>query len=473
MKVSGLKIKGITANSKEVKPGFLFAAIKGQRQDGSRFIREAIRRGAAIIVAEETAPEAYSTRKVRFLEVDDCRKFFALTAHKFYKAPSSWVRVTGITGTNGKTTISYLMEAIAKECGVLCGVIGTINYRFGTKKIAAKNTTPGPGQLQNLLSSMRAKKIKYCAMEVSSHALDQERVAGIKFQSAIFTNLTQDHLDYHKNLKNYFLAKARLFSGLKPSATAIINNDDLYSRRIRNLTCASLWTYGIRNKSDLMAKNIHFGLNSTRLTLTGPRVNLQIKTRLAGRHNIYNILAAVSWGLNEKFPLQKIKSAIEKFKNVPGRLERINDPQGRGFDVFVDYAHTPDALANVISALKPLVKGKIVVIFGCGGERDKLKRPLMGRVVTDLADYAVVTSDNPRSEDPQMIMQEIRRGIRKDNYCLEIRRDQAIRKGLSLMRRGDCLLIAGKGHENYQVLKNKILKFSDQKVARECLRLMK
>ncbi len=473
MKIAGIRIRGITANSKEVKPGFLFVAVRGSRQDGRQFIQEAIRRGAVIIAADKSFAEIGFKEKVKFLAVDDCRKFFALNAHKFYGCPSHKVRVAGITGTNGKTTVSYLMEAIAKESGYACGVIGTVNYRFGRKTITAKNTTPGPGQLQSLLSLMRAQKVRYCAMEVSSHALDQERVAGIRFRRAIFTNLTQDHLDYHKNLENYFLAKAKLFSGLAPGAKVIINNDDIYSRRIKGLTRAGVWTYGIKNKSDVMAKDIHFGLESTRFTLKAPRMNIGINTKLAGRHNIYNILAAVSWAFSERLPAEAVKSAVEKFKNVPGRLEKINDPQGRGFDVFVDYAHTPDALYNVIAALKPLVKGKIVVVFGCGGERDKLKRPQMGRVVTESADYAVLTSDNPRSEDPVQIIKDIRQGIRKNNYCQLIQRAQAIRKGLSLMRQGDCLLIAGKGHENYQVLKNKILKFSDQKVARECLKSMK
>jgi UDP-N-acetylmuramoyl-L-alanyl-D-glutamate--2,6-diaminopimelate ligase len=471
MKIVDLEIKGITANSKEVKKGFLFVAIKGNRADGHAFIQEAVKRGAAVVVVENEFLPIKVSRNVAVISVDNCRRFFAQATDKFYGSPSSKIRVSGITGTNGKTTISYLIEAIAKEAGSDCGVIGTINYRFKGKRIAAKNTTPGPAQLQSLLIKMLRGKVKYCAMEVSSHALDQERVAGINFRQAIFTNLTQDHLDYHKNLKNYFLAKAKLFSALDTDAWAIINNDDQYGRRIRPLTRAKIYSYGIKNQSDLMAKEIKFSINGAEFYLVSVKQKIKVKTKLIGRHNIYNILAAVSWGISEKLPICKIKSALEKFNNVPGRLERIDC--GGGLNIFVDYAHTPDALLNVISALRPLVSGRIIVVFGCGGERDKLKRPQMGRVVTELADFAVITSDNPRSEDPAKIIKDIRKGIRKNNYCLVTDRRLAIGKGLSLMNRDDCLLIAGKGHEDYQVLKNKTIKFSDVKVVKECLKSMK
>lgn len=471
MKIVDLEIKGITSNSQEIKKGFLFVAIKGNRQDGNHFIQEAITRGASIVVVEKELPQIKAPAKVIFLVVNDCRKFFAQATHNFYGAPSHKIKVVGITGTNGKTTISYLIEAIAKKSGYDCGVIGTINYRFKGKTVSANNTTPGSGQLQSLLMQMHAQGVKYCAMEVSSHALDQERVAGVNFSHAVFTNLTQDHLDYHKNLENYFLAKAKLFCTLPPTSSAIINNDDKYANRLKRLTKAKVWTYGIKNKSDVMAKDINFGMQSTEFSLVAPHINVRMKTHLVGRYNIYNILAAVAWGISEKLRIQDIKFTLEKFKNVPGRMERINCT--KGFSVFVDYAHTPDALLNAISALRPLVKGKIIVIFGCGGERDKLKRPLMGKVVTELADYAVITSDNPRSENPGQIIKDIQQGIHKSNFCLASERGAAIRKGLSLIHKGDCLLIAGKGHENCQILKNKAIKFSDRKVVRKCLRLMK
>lgn len=471
MKIVDLEIKGITSNSKEIKPGFVFVAIKGNRQDGNYFIHQASARGAAIIVVEKKAPRIKLKGKAVFLPVDDCRKFFAQASDEFYGSPSKKIKVVGITGTNGKTTISYLVEAIAKECSKSCGVIGTINYRFQGKTIPAKNTTPGAGLIQSLLKKMLAKKVTYCAMEVSSHALDQDRVSGVKFNRAIFTNLTQDHLDYHKNLENYFLAKLKLFAGLDSSAKAIINNDDPYSGRVKEATAAKIFTYGIKHKSTLTAKDINFSLRGTEFTLVGPGIKMRIRTHLVGRYNVYNILAAVAWAISEKLPVGQIKSAIENFKNVPGRLQKVKGT--KKLNIFVDYAHTPDALFNVISALRPLVEGKIIVVFGCGGERDKLKRPRMGRVVTDLADYAILTSDNPRSENPRQIIKDIRQGIKKNNFCLAPQRRQAIAKGLKLIQKGDCLLIAGKGHENYQILKNKILKFSDREVVKKCLQLMK
>lgn len=467
MKVAGIEIKGITCNSKAVKKGFVFVAIRGNRQDGGCFIKEAIANGASIVVVDSRAQKIKIPGKTKLLALSNPRNFLAKASAEFYNHPSNHLRVAGITGTNGKTTISYLIEALAKESGHGCGVIGTINYRFKGKEIPARNTTPGAVELQGLLAEMRGRRINYCAMEVSSHALDQERVSGINFSRAIFTNLTQDHLDYHKNLENYFSAKAKLFRALSPGGAAIINNDDKYGRRIKRLISCRLISYGIKNKSTVMAKDIDCGIRGTNFTLIAPKISSRVKTRLIGLHNIYNILAAVSWGISEGLGLKDIKSAIEKFNNVPGRLEKIACKRGR--NIFVDYAHTPDALFNVISALKPLVSGRIIVIFGCGGERDKLKRPKMGKIVTTLADYAIITSDNPRSEDPLDIIKDIRKGIHKDNYRVIPDRLKAIKEALRLIKNNDCLIIAGKGHEDYQVLKNKILHFSDREAVAKCL----
>ena len=468
MKIANLEVKGITCNSKAVKKGFVFVAVKGVRQDGSCFIKEAIANGASLVVAQGKIPKIKIPDNVKIFKVKDCRMFLAEACAEFYGRPSDKLKVVGITGTNGKTTISYLIEAMVNESGCDCGVIGTINYRFKGKKIAAKNTTPGPVELQGLLAEMHAQRIKYCAMEVSSHALDQDRILGVNFSWAIFTNLTQDHLDYHKNLENYFLAKLKLFRALPDSGTAILNSDDKYSNRIKQLIQARSMSYGIENKATVMAKDIDYKIEGTEFTLVAPGANLRIKTGLIGRHNIYNILAAISWAISEGLYPKDIKSSIEKFKIVPGRLEKISCK--KGYNVFVDYAHTPDALFNIISALRPLVSGKIIVIFGCGGERDKLKRPKMGKIVTSLADYAIITSDNPRSEDPLRIIRDIRRGISKKNYCEIPDRFKAIKAGLALTKNDDCLIIAGKGHESYQVLKNRVLYFSDRKAVEKCLR---
>ncbi len=471
MKIANLEVKGITCNSKEVKKDFIFVAIKGKRQDGGCFIGEAVARGAGIVVVQGRPPANKLWPKVNLISVKDSRKFFAQACAEFYRHPSRNFKVIGITGTNGKTTVSYLIEAIAKKAKYGCGVIGTISHRFKNKVIVAKNTTPGAGELQGYLSKMRSLHVKYCAMEVSSHALDQERVAGINFAHAIFTNLTQDHLDYHKNLEDYFQAKARLFRFLPYTSVAIINNDDKYSRRLKHLTSAKVITYGIKNKSIVMARDIKFSIKGSQFTLVAPKIKAKIKTGLVGRHNIYNILAAVAWGVSENLGFKDIKSSVESFKTVPGRLEKV--VCDKGYDIFVDYGHTPDALFNVITALRPLVSGKIIVIFGCGGQRDKLKRPKMGRIVTQLADYAIITSDNPRSEDPMRIIRDIRSGISKNNFRVIPDRFKAIQTGLLSAKKDDCLIIAGKGHEDYQILKNKVLYFNDRKAVQECLGSMK
>jgi len=471
MKIAGIKIKGVTSNSKQVKKGFVFVAIKGNRQDGNCFINEAITRGASVVVVQKKTPKIKIPERVKLISVNDCRKFLAKATNRFYGFPSAKLKVIGITGTNGKTTIAYLIEALAKESGCACGVIGTINYHFKGKVIESKNTTPGCVELQSLLAKMHARGVKYCAMEVSSHALDQDRVAGINFSRAIFTNLTQDHLDYHKNLENYFLAKTKLFRFLPSSSVAIINNDDRYGRRIKRLTGAKILTYGIARPAAVMAKDLDFGIHGAKFTLVAPKINLRIKTHLVGRYNIYNMLAAIAWGISEKLSIKDIQSAIEKFKNVCGRLQKVICK--RGYSIFIDYAHTPDALFNAISALRPFVEGKIIVVFGCGGERDKLKRPKMGKVVTELADYAIITSDNPRSENPQRIIKDICAGIDKNNYCRKPERFEAIRAGLAMAKKDDCLLIAGKGHENYQILKDGAVHFNDLEVVRKCLKSMK
>ncbi len=471
MKIADLKVKGITCNSKAVKKNFIFVAIKGNRQDGCCFIKEAIANGASCVVVQGRPPAIKIPAGVNLIPVKHSRKFLAEACAEFYGHPSQNLKVIGITGTNGKTTVAYLIEAIAKEAKYGCGVIGTISHRFKHKVIIAKNTTPGAQENQEYLSKMCSQGIRYCAMEVSSHALDQERVAGINFSHAIFTNLTQDHLDYHKNLENYFQAKAKLFRGLSKSSVGIINQDDPNSRRLRKLTNAKIITYGIKNKSYVSAGDIKFSIQGSRFTLVAPKIKTKIKVHLIGRYNIYNILAAIAWGISENIAFRDIKSAIEKFITVPGRLERVSCK--RGCSIFVDYAHTPDALFNVITSLRPLVSGKIIVIFGCGGERDKLKRPKMGKIVTQLADYAIITSDNPRSENPSRIIKDISKGIRTNNYRVIPDRLKAIKAGLCLAQKDDCLIIAGKGHENSQILRNKVLYFNDRKAVQKCLALMK
>ncbi|MFA5090136.1 MAG: UDP-N-acetylmuramoyl-L-alanyl-D-glutamate--2,6-diaminopimelate ligase [Candidatus Omnitrophota bacterium] len=480
------EVSGISRNSKEVGNGFLFVAVKGNQIDGHTFIREAIERGAQAIIFDtygagglqgqgvgpsfdSASPEG---RGVNWIKVDNSRKALALLAAEFYGRPGDKMKVCGITGTNGKTTISYLLEAIVKKAGLVPGVIGTLNYRFGERVYPSVNTTPGPLELQRLFCEMQQAKVDYAIMEVSSHALSQDRVTGLEFHSAIFTNLTQDHLDYHKTLEGYFQAKAGLFKNLKRGALAVFNNDDKYSLRLKDtVDLPSSITYGVENSADVRATEIKYGLKETVFSLGYPKGSLVLHSKLIGRHNVYNLLAAFSWGLKSGFGLGELKSGLEGLSSVPGRLERIDND--RGLYVFVDYAHTEDALYNAVMSLREVSCGKIIVVFGCGGQRDREKRPKMGRVVSELADYAVITNDNPRSDDPQDIVNDILTGIKKDNYCVILDRREAISHAFSLAKAGDVVLIAGKGHEDYQLMQEKKVHFDDREVARECLKSVK
>jgi len=462
------EVRGVTCNSKDARDGFVFVAVKGARADGNSFIDDAVNNGARAVVYQGQAGRLKG--KCGFIKVKDSRKAAAQLACAFYHDPSAKIRVVGVTGTNGKTTITYLLEAIARQAGRSPAVIGTINYHFKNRVIPAKNTTPGPVELQSLLAQMRDCGVDYCFMEASSHALDQERTEGINFYSAIFTNLTQDHLDYHKTMENYYKAKERLFKDISRRSFIVVNNDDKYGMRLKRASKARLVTYGINTGSRVMAKDIIFDCSGSRFTLASKGVSVPLRTGLIGRHNIYNVLAACAWAMEEGFGVPVIQRAIAGFDPVRGRLERVGS--GAGFSVFVDYAHTEDALNNVIRSLRQLSGGRIIVVFGCGGDRDKAKRPKMGRVVTDLADYAVITNDNPRSEDPASIIRDIRKGIKKDNFCILPDRARAIKKSLLLAKSGDIVLVAGKGHEDYQVLKNKTVHFDDREAVNRCLRSM-
>ncbi|MDI6606311.1 MAG: UDP-N-acetylmuramoyl-L-alanyl-D-glutamate--2,6-diaminopimelate ligase, partial [Candidatus Omnitrophota bacterium] len=355
------QVRGISCNSKEVSENFIFVAIKGTRDDGAKFIKEAADKGARFVVVPLPVNHLELPPGLPFIAVKNTRRALAELAAEFYGHPCSKIKVVGVTGTNGKTTITYLIEALLKEAGNSPAVIGTVNYRFKNKIIPAKNTTPGPIQLQFLLFEMAKAGVDFAVMEVSSHALDQERTGGIDFHSAIFTNLTQDHLDYHKNLENYFQAKAKLFQNLDSGSFAVLNYDDKYGRRLENFTRAGIISYAIEEKADLVAERIKFDCRGTRFILSLPEEKIEINTPLIGRHNIYNILAAAAWAYKSGIKPQVIKSALCGFSSLPGRLERIDGKNN--FSVFVDYAHTEDALKNIITALRPLCKKKIIVVF--------------------------------------------------------------------------------------------------------------
>jgi UDP-N-acetylmuramoyl-L-alanyl-D-glutamate--2,6-diaminopimelate ligase len=463
-------VKGLSCDSRKIGADFVFVAVKGAKEDGSKFIAEAIKNGARAIVAKSHGTRHMSQENVVFIEVDDDRMALAQLACAFYGNPSGKLKTVGVTGTNGKTTITYLIEAILKGCAFVPGVIGTVNCRFQDKIIPSQNTTPGPLELQSMLELMRQSKVNYAVMEVSSHALDQGRTAGINFSGAIFTNLTQDHLDYHKNLEDYFSAKTKLFRDLSPEAVVAINIDDPYGLRLKQISKGKVATYGIDSDCDVRAINLNMDLTSSEFLIQTKNKREKIQTKLIGRHNVYNILGAFAWAQAEKLDPDKVKQALERFSCVPGRLELI--ASNRGFSVFVDYAHTEDALKNVLSALKQIQHKRVIVVFGCGGDRDKTKRPKMGAIVSQMADYAIITNDNPRSEEPERIIEDIKSGIAKDNFCVILDRLEAIRKSLSLAKAGDIVLIAGKGHEDYQVIKDKITHFDDREAVRECLQSM-
>lgn len=459
---SRLEIQSISCDSRQVLPNSVFVAILGPTANGADFIPEAVRRGASVIVKTKDMPMNVPGEAVCVINVPDTKKFFRDLVRCFYGNPSSQVKTIAVTGTNGKTTITYLLESIFKQAGKRCAVLGTVNHRIGDRTMESKNTTPGLLENQRFLGEMRDEGIEYCTMEVSSHALEQGRVDLIDFVAGIFTNLTGDHLDYHQTMENYFQAKAMLFETLHPGATAIINTDDPYGRRLVNMSRAKMILYGLSPHADVRAENIRLDVEGSEFLFKSPDGWLTLRTNLIGLHNVYNILASSSAALSQGISLEVMAQGIEELRGVPGRLEKI--PADGNVHVYVDYAHTPDALNNVLRSLKKVSDARTIVVFGCGGDRDRTKRPLMGRVASDLAELSILTSDNPRSEDPQLIIEEIRRGFLRPHYKIIPDRREAIYEALNLAQPGDVVLIAGKGHETYQIFKDQTIAFDDRQV---------
>jgi UDP-N-acetylmuramoyl-L-alanyl-D-glutamate--2,6-diaminopimelate ligase len=467
---------GLEKDSRAVEPGMLFLCVKGERANGHDFAQEAVTRGASAIVAE------------RHLELDtpqlivkDSRLAASIIADYVYGHPSGEIKVIGVTGTNGKTTTTYLLEKILNDCKRTAGVIGTIEARYAGQRLPMSGTTPETHQLQRLLREMRNEGVQYCAMEVSSHALEQGRVKGCKFRSAIFTNLTQDHLDYHGSMDNYAAAKGLLFSRLGNAygdpqherSYAILNADDETSAVFRRLTSAEVITYGLDNAADLTASDIVISSEGSSFTVSGFGGTAVIKLRMPGRFNVYNALAAIAASLLEGIPLADIKSSLEGIQGVPGRVETVD--LGQPFSVIVDYAHTPDGLRNVLAAVKEFAARRIITVFGCGGDRDRTKRPVMGQIAAEYSDYIIVTSDNPRSENPDSIISEIeagliQAGLSPSQYALVADRRKAIEKAVEMASQGDVVLIAGKGHETYQLIGGHTFPFDDRITAMEAIR---
>jgi len=446
-----------------------FVALKGSNHDGADFIREAVANGARV-VAGRTIPSGIA-KDILCLEVEDPPQFLRHITRRLYGDLASRVKTIGVTGTNGKTTITYLIESIFKAAGKKCGVIGTVNYRVGEEIFPSTHTTPDFVANQRFLAGLAGRGVEHCVMEVSSHGLSQGRVDLIDFKTAVFTNLTDEHLDYHKTAEDYFLVKAKLFTGLPAGAAAIINLDDVYGRRLPAMTRSQVIGYGIENPADVMARNIHSAVSGSRFEITGPGGSMATKTGLVGIHNVYNVLAAVTACLAEGINPESVQKGIESLDHIPGRLEKVSTQ--RDFSVFIDYAHTEDALKNVLQALRTITPGRIILVFGCGGDRDKTKRPKMGAVAGRLADISIITNDNPRSEDPQDIADQIREGFEDVNYHLVLDREEAIGQALMMAGTGDVVLIAGKGHEQYQIFKDQTITFIERDVIEKkltCLR---
>ena len=463
-------IQDICDDSRTVRKGVLFVAASGVVQDGHSFIKDAVRKNAAAIVLANRDFSFLIPSSIPYILVKDAKAALAVIADVFFGYPYQHVQCIGITGTNGKTTVSFLVREILLSAEKKCGLIGTIGYAVDETMRPLKNTTPGPLEMRRFIKEMVDAGNRYVVMEVSSHALDQERICGLVFRTAIFTNLTQDHLDYHKTMDAYFSAKQKLFHDyVNAQSSLIINTDDPFGARLLRVSKGKKISYGFSKKSDVGIESFRLKHDGSVASIRTPAGPLEISTKLVGRHNLYNILAAVALGVSEGVSSEVIRKSIARVSLVPGRLDRIDSR--KGFSVFVDYAHTDDALKNVLESLRVLAhNGRIITVFGCGGDRDKGKRPKMGHVATSLSDYCIITSDNPRSEDPRDIIEQITAGITLKNFEIEIDRRTAIHKALLMARKEDIVLVAGKGHESYQIIKDQVLPFDDKIIVKNIFR---
>ncbi|HXW16069.1 MAG TPA: UDP-N-acetylmuramoyl-L-alanyl-D-glutamate--2,6-diaminopimelate ligase [Terriglobia bacterium] len=463
-----VEISSLAYNSRDVRPGTLFFAIQGEKADGHAYIAQALERGAVAVVSERPAPLELASHWIQVVAI---RHALADAARILLNHPERHLQIIGITGTNGKTTTTYLVESILAAAGILSGVFGTIEYRMGVKTKVATNTTPESLDLLTYFAELVKAGGQAAVMEVSSHSLAQERVWGFHFAVAVFTNLTQDHLDYHQDFEHYFQAKRRLFAGLgaPPPDWAVINNDDPWGRRLLELPYPHHLTYGLDGKAQVTPMHVASSATGTEAVIATPAGRLQIVSPMLGRANLANILAAIATGVAMGIASTKIEEGIANLQAVPGRFERIDE--GQPFLVVVDYAHTDDALKNVLKTAREITRNRLIVLFGCGGERDRTKRPRMGEAAGSLADFVVLTSDNPRSEDPLLIMADALVGLQRTGtpYLAEVDRGTAIRKALEEAREGDVVVLAGKGHETYQVLKEGKVDFDDRDVARKVL----
>jgi UDP-N-acetylmuramoyl-L-alanyl-D-glutamate--2,6-diaminopimelate ligase len=470
-----IEVKGLTNDSRAVQEGYLFVAVRGHVQDGHRYVASAVKGGARVLVVEQAEK---GLRDITVVRVPDTRLALPELAARFYGHPATGMRLIGITGTNGKTTTSYLLESIWREAGIRAGLIGTISYRFGGNSFEAPLTTPDSPELMRIIREMRDEGITDIIMEVSSHSLDQTRTMGFHWSRALFTNLSRDHLDYHATMEEYFQAKSRLFASLggnqrKEGAQAIINMDDPKGRILEKMTTAPVVSYGLGVDCMVRAEDRKLALDGVRFTLVTPVGRIPITSSLLGLINVYNILGAAATAYSLDLGLEVIARGIQGLSFVPGRLQPVQNR--RGLSVFVDYAHSPDALEKALQTLKPFARGRLITVFGCGGDRDKGKRPEMGKLAGRLSDLVIVTSDNPRNENPAQIASEIEQGVKEAGlgrieqspsgiergYRIVLDRRKAIRDAIDTGTDKDIILIAGKGHERYQIIGSRRLPFDD------------
>ncbi|MEE4310539.1 MAG: UDP-N-acetylmuramoyl-L-alanyl-D-glutamate--2,6-diaminopimelate ligase [candidate division KSB1 bacterium] len=465
-----IDVSGIVYDPLRVKPGYLFVAINIYTQlnkieipDGHDVVAEAVKNGAAAVVLQKDMALPDNVVKI---VVPESRYALAKLAGLFYGHPSNDFTMIGITGTNGKTTTTHIIESIFEQ-KFRTGLIGTLYYKINGTIFKSKDTTPEPPDLQEIFTRMKQEHVNYCAMEVSSHGIDFFRVEGIKYHIAIFTNLTRDHLDFHKTIENYRATKMKLFNWLNPDDYAVINIDDPSSSYFIESSNSNILTYAIHKDADIMAKNIEMTIKGMTFTLVTPDGEIDVKPKLIGYFNVYNILAAAGSAVAEKIDLETIKKGLEQNIRVSGRFEIVD--KGQPFSVIVDYAHTPDGIQNVLQLAKDLKPNRIITVFGCGGDRDKEKRPIMGKIVSDLSDHFIITADNPRTEDPKLISNDIKAGITHTNYDEIIDRRAAIEKAIKTAREGDIVMLLGKGHETTQTLKTETIHFNDVEVAEDIL----
>ncbi|MDH4192758.1 MAG: UDP-N-acetylmuramoyl-L-alanyl-D-glutamate--2,6-diaminopimelate ligase [Nitrospirota bacterium] len=476
------EVMSITEDSRQVKPGSVFVAIKGEHQDGHQFVRQAQSQGAVGVVVEEGFERfepPQGGRSSVLIRVKNSRKALGLLASRLYDMPSAHLQMVGVTGTNGKTTVTYLAKSLLEAQGHHVGLLGTVGYVFGTEHRAASHTTPASVELQGMLNAMVKAGMDVAVMEVSSHALALDRVAGCEFDIVVFTNLTQDHLDFHRTLDEYFQAKVRLFTecveGKQKTGPkrALVNADDERAPMLLQRCSIPTWTFGLHAPADIQAEDIRLSMGGTEFLVNSPLGRLTISSQLVGEHNVSNMLAAIGIGLEMGMTVPMIERALQSVANVPGRFERIDE--GQAFTVVVDYAHTEDALYRLLRAAQAIKQGRIITLFGCGGDRDSGKRPKMGQVASRHSDLVIVTSDNPRTENPHTILSQIEQGIqslRPEERCpyrIISDRAEAIHAAVAEAKPGDLVLIAGKGHEDYQILGTQKIHFDDREEARKAI----